>query len=144
MTGYEMWQYQQQQNQGPQVVPMGYQGIPSNSNYGPITTVRPSSIPGRTIFSPEQISPQEIPTTGEMAYFPASDGTYVIARCQLPNGQFGERRYVLEQPQQKQNSEFEQVMAQLNTIQISLNKIASDLYGNEPSEAPAKVKEVKK
>lgn len=87
---------------------------------------------GRVVFSAEQIVPQEIPTNGQWAYFPLNDGSFIIGRCLLPNGDYGQRIYQLIQPQQnQQGSEFEQVMNVLNSIQATLGKVMNDLYGSK-------------
>lgn len=97
-----------------------------------------SNIPVRVVFSPDQISPQEIPTDGSPAIFPLNDGKSIIVRFLGQNGMFEESVYTL-QPKNMPNdssqpappSEFEQVMMRLGSIEQNLNQILGDLYGSK-------------
>lgn len=98
---------------------------------------RNSNIPVRTVFSPEQISPQDIPTNGTPALFPLADGSCIIARRLLPNGLFEERVYTFAPPKnQNENApqtptEFDQVMERLGSIESGLKQVLNDLYGSK-------------
>lgn len=104
-----------------------------------------SPIPVRVVFSPEQISPQEIPTNGTPAIFPLNDGSRIIVKSLLPSGDFGEMIYVpevptpvepqpqsqIQQPQAPQINPVEEVSKRLEVVEERMNKILSDLYGNK-------------
>lgn len=92
-----------------------------------------SSLPGRVVFSPDQISPQEIPMNGSPALFPLSDGKTIIVKALLPSGMFDEQRFVLEmEPVQNEStepveSEFDQVMKRIDTLEINFNDALKSL-----------------
>lgn len=114
---------------------------------GPVQSYQPqprsqlSPIPVRVVFSPEQISPQEIPTNGMPAIFPLNDGSRIIVKSLLPNGTFSEAVYVPEitapvepqhqQPQIQQTNPVEEMSKRLEVVEERINKILSDLYGNK-------------
>ncbi len=54
-----------------------------------------SALPGRVIFHPDQIFPQEIPTDGSPAIFPLMDGSCIIVRAIGPNGNLIDEQYAL-------------------------------------------------
>ena len=74
---------------------------PSNWNqrYGAPRSVVQNYLIGRLIFSPEQITPQEIPTDGTPAIFPLNDGSTIYVKSYQPNGEFADYKYVLEKKQ---------------------------------------------
>lgn len=54
---------------------------------------------GRLVFSPDQITPQEIPTDGTPAIFPLDDRSAIYVKSIKPDGSgFAEYRYVLDKP----------------------------------------------
>lgn len=119
---------------------------PMNWNGGMQQSPQPrpqlSPIPVRVVFSPEQISPQEVPTDGRPAIFPLSDGSRIIVKSLLPNGMFDEQIYVPQpRPQQpviqenlSNGSSLEQFEQRLSAIEGSLNKVLGDLYGGNKTQ----------
>lgn len=60
---------------------------------------------GRLIFSPDQITPQEIPSDGTPAIFPLDDGSAIYVKSVKPDGSgFAEYKYVLEKSQSIENN----------------------------------------
>lgn len=51
-------------------------------------------IAGRMVKSPEEITPQEVPTDGSLAFFPASDGSCIYGKRWMPDGSISTTRYV--------------------------------------------------
>lgn len=77
------------------------QSNPSNWNRGWDSSGRSAFqnyLVGRLVFSPDQITPQEIPTDGTPAIFPLDDGSAIYVKTFQPDGTFGEYKYVLEKP----------------------------------------------
>lgn len=75
----------------------------SNWNNRDWDTVRSSMnqnyLNGRLIFSPDQITPQEIPSDGTPAIFPLDDGSAIYVKSVKPDGSgFAEYKYVLDRP----------------------------------------------
>lgn len=90
-----------------------------------------NNVPVRVIFNPDQISPQEIPTDGTPALFPLNDGKMIILKSMMRDGTFNELRYVLQMPDgSTEESEFDQVMSRLLSIESALQKVVEDLYEN--------------
>lgn len=70
---------------------------------------------GRLVFSPDQITPQEIPTDGTPAIFPLDDGSAIYVKSLNPDGRsFSEYRYVREktQPEESNTTPVEQPVSQ--------------------------------
>ena len=81
-----MYPYQQPQ-------PMGYPTFPQ---YQPVQPPRPAGIAGRTVGSTSEITVQDVPTDGSMAWFPMADGSAVIGKRWTPDGSIATVRYVAE------------------------------------------------
>lgn len=96
---------------------------PTQNNYMGRTTASQQSIPsipGRVVFSKDQISPQDIPSTGSPAVFPFSDGSAIIVRAIGIRGNLEEQVYVPmpeNQPREEQNDPLNLVMARLDKIE---------------------------
>lgn len=103
-----------------------------------------SALPGRVVFSPDQISPQEIPTNGCPAIFPLSDGKTIIVKALLPNGMFDEQRFVLDEPvmteEAPKESEFDQMMRRIDALEENFNNALKNLplQGNQSKKVVAK------
>lgn len=54
------------------------------------------TLPGFYISSPQNISARDVPMDGAIAFFPASDLSYIIIKQWSGNGMISEARYVLE------------------------------------------------
>ena len=81
--------------------PMGY---PSYQPYQPQQAVqapRPGGISGRTVGSASEITVQDVPTDGTVAWFPLSDGSAVIGKRWTPDGNILTMRYVAEATDQQ-------------------------------------------
>lgn len=62
------------------------------------TSTRPvSPITGRVVSSPDEITVQEVPTDGSIAWFPAQDGSCVYGKRWTPDGSITTLRYVPEE-----------------------------------------------
>lgn len=56
----------------------------------------PSSIPGRIIQNPMEITPEEVPMNGTVSLFPSTDYSYIIAKQWNQNGTIDTLRFVPE------------------------------------------------
>lgn len=62
------------------------------------------SITGRVVNKPEEITPQEVPTDGSIAFFPAADNSCIYGKKWMPDGSISTVRFVpdtQEVPQQQ-------------------------------------------
>ena len=83
----------------------------------------PSGIPGRQVNSPQEIRPNEVPMDGTAAFFPMNDYSAIYIKAWGADGNIQTVRFVPESVETTQQgpSEFEQVMARLDSIEQSLN-----------------------
>lgn len=94
-----------------------------------------SNMPVKVVFSPEQITPQDIPINGTPALFPLNDGSKIIVKSLLSNGLFDEQVYVLQprvnndQNEQAKINEFGQLTKRIEVLETALTKVMNDLYG---------------
>lgn len=56
----------------------------------------PSSIPGRIVQNPMEITPEEVPMNGTVSLFPSTDYSYIIAKQWNQNGTIDTLRFVPE------------------------------------------------
>lgn len=105
-------------------------GLNGGRNYQQLYSQNRSYLPGRIVFSPEQISPQEIPTDGNPAVFPLFDGSKIIAKFYREDGTYGENVYQLVTPPKPKNVQdnYEEVSSRLKSLEDNLNKVMNDLY----------------
>ena len=87
MYGYQNYQGQYQPT--PQYNPYAFQPQP-------MTPSRPAGISGRTVGSAGEITVQDVPTDGTVAWFPLADGSAVIGKRWTPDGNILTMRYVAE------------------------------------------------
>ena len=52
------------------------------------------AITGRVVNNPEEITPQEVPTDGSVAFFPASDNSCIYGKRWMPDGSISTVRFV--------------------------------------------------
>ena len=52
------------------------------------------SITGRVVNTPEEITPQEVPTDGSIAFFPAADNSCIYGKRWMPDGSISTVRFV--------------------------------------------------
>lgn len=52
------------------------------------------SITGRVVSNPEEITPQEVPTDGSVAFFPASDNSCIYGKRWMPDGSISTVRFI--------------------------------------------------
>lgn len=52
------------------------------------------TITGRMVSSPEEITPQEVPTDGSLAFFPAQDGSCIYGKKWMPDGSISTVRFI--------------------------------------------------
>lgn len=108
----------------------GYPGYqqPYPQQYQPYQPYRQSGLTGRVVKSPEEITPQEVPTDGTMAFFPASDGSCVYGKRWMPDGSISTSRFVPDGSEQRKPDRLE-VMGQRMD---ELFSIVEDIRDNMP------------
>lgn len=112
----------------------GVGGVPMN---------RPRTIPGRMIYSPDEIMPQEVPMDGSVSLFPMHDWSCVYGKWWTSNGQIQTVKFVLEKPKKEINES----AASLADISDRLTKVERYLFKNKNKQPrpnqnePAKVEE---
>ena len=52
------------------------------------------NITGRVVSSPEEITPQEVPTDGSIAFFPSADNSCIYGKKWMPDGSISTVRFV--------------------------------------------------
>mgnify|MGYP006874328963 CR=1 FL=1 len=95
--------------------------------YQAVPNVRPRTIPGRMIYSPDEIMPQEVPMDGSVSLFPMHDWSCVYGKWWTSNGQIQTVKFVMEQPKK----EIELNTADLTSITTRLDKIEKYLFRNK-------------
>lgn len=82
-----------------------------------------TALPGRVVFSADQITPQEIPSNGAPALFPLSDGQTIIVKALQADGTFSHDIYVKQQPgPYAQNADINNIFSRLDAIEQRLNR----------------------
>lgn len=89
--------------------------------------IRPRTIPGRMIYSPDEIMPQEVPMDGSVSLFPMHDWSCVYGKWWTSNGQIQTVKFVMEKPKK----EVEVASVNLEDINARLDKIERILYKNK-------------
>lgn len=77
------------------------QGFPAVPGVSVVQAARPRTIPGRMIYSPDEIIPQEVPMDGSVSLFPMHDWSCVYGKWWTSNGQIQMVKFVLEQPKKQ-------------------------------------------
>ena len=85
MYGYQSQQFQPM----PQMNPYAFQPQPA-------VPARQPGIAGRAVGSVSEITVQDVPTDGTIAWFPLADGSAVIGKRWTPDGNILTMRYVAE------------------------------------------------
>ena len=116
----------------PGVMPQGGQNSylqPQGTIYGQplVPNPRPRTIPGRMIYSPDEIVPQEVPMDGSVSLFPMHDWSCVYGKWWTSNGQIQTVKFVLEQPKK----EIDESAASLSDISARLEKVERYLFKNK-------------
>lgn len=126
-------------NMMPGVMPQGSQNSfmqPQPTMYGPAYSAvpgvsgvpaRPRTIPGRMVYSPDEIVAQEVPMDGSVSLFPMHDWSCVYGKWWTSNGQIQTVKFVLEQPKK----EIEQSAGSLSDISARLEKVERYLFKNK-------------
>ena len=83
-----------------QTQPVGYPPY-QPYQYQPPQPPRPAGIAGRTVGSTSEITVQDVPTDGTVAWFPLSDGSAVVGKRWTPDGNILTMRYVAEATDQQ-------------------------------------------
>lgn len=113
----------------------GNQNAFQNSYQQPVNISNRSFISGRIVFSPEQISPQEIPTDGNPAVFPLFDGSKIIVKCFREDGTYSESVYQLVEPPKprsdQNNGYYEEISSRLKNMEDNVARIMNDLYSEK-------------
>lgn len=116
------------QNSFMQLQPTMYgQGFPAVPGVSGAQTARPRTIPGRMIYSPDEIVPQEVPMDGSVSLFPMHDWSCVYGKWWTSNGQIQTVKFVLEQPKK----EIDESAASLSDISARLEKVERYLFKNK-------------
>lgn len=113
----------------------GVVGVPMN---------RPRGIPGRMIYSLDEIMPQEVPMDGSVSLFPMHDWSCVYGKWWTSNVQIQTVKFVLEKPKK----EIDESAVSLADISDRLTKVERYLFKNKNKQPrpnqnePAKVEEM--
>lgn len=125
-------------------IPQGSQtGFMQQPNaYGPLYPAAPGvsgvqgprsrTIPGRMIYAPDEIMPQEVPMDGSVSLFPMHDWSCVYGKWWTSNGQIQTAKFVLEQPKK----EIDDSTASLSAISARLEKVEKYLFKNKHKNRP--------
>ena len=100
------------------------QGFPAVPGVSGVQAARPRTIPGRMIYSPDEIVPQEVPMDGSVSLFPMHDWSCVYGKWWTSNGQIQTVKFVLEQPKK----EIDESAASLSDISARLEKVERYLF----------------
>lgn len=86
--------------------------------------------------NPQEIRPNEVPMDGTAAFFPMNDYSAIYIKAWGADGNIQTLRYIPEQVEQQPQgpSEFEQVMARLDSIEQSLNNRYNKRNNNQKKE----------
>lgn len=105
-----------------------------NVNFGQQAQQQPTQqqnffggLPGRVVSGPQEIKMNEIPMDGTVAFFPASDGSAIYAKCWNSNGGIDTYKFNPEKsPEEKSEkpSELSLVMERLDRIENYISGIA--------------------
>lgn len=100
---------------------------------------RPLTIPGRMIYSPDEIMPQEVPMDGSVSLFPMHDWSCVYGKWWTSNGKIQTVKFVLEQPKKQ----IDESAVSLSDISERLNKVEQYLFKNNHKQRPNQTEQVK-
>lgn len=100
------------------------QGFPAVPGVSAVQAARPRTIPGRMIYSPDEIMPQEVPMDGSVSLFPMHDWSCVYGKWWTSNGQIQTVKFVLEQPKKQ----IDESAVSLSDISERLNKVERYLF----------------
>ncbi len=103
------------------------QGFPAVPGVSGVQEARPRTIPGRMIYSPDEIVPQEVPMDGSVSLFPMHDWSCVYGKWWTSNGQIQTVKFVLEQPKKQ----IDESAASLSDISARLEKVERYLFKNK-------------
>lgn len=134
--------YQQYQpNYAGYVPPMPQ--APMQTGYAPGSFGSKQAITGRVVSKPEEITVQEVPTDGTLAWFPSSDGSCVYAKRWTPDGSIVTMRYIPEHQdtQQKAADPIESINQRLSDMFDMLIDIRDDV--SAPTRTTTRRKAVK-
>lgn len=99
-------------------------GVMSSSTQ-PINTIQqtplvPTGLSGKTVNSPQEILPQDVPMNGFTSYFPKADGSEIYAKCWNSNGTIDTRTYILKPLEESAPTEpdiMSQILSRLEAIE---------------------------
>ncbi len=117
---------------------------PAVPGIGSVPMNRPRTIPGRMIYSPDEIMPQEVPMDGSVSLFPMHDWSCVYGKWWTSNGQIQTVKFVLEKPKK----EIDESSTSIADISERLSKVERYLFKNKNKQPrpnqnePAKVEEM--
>lgn len=100
------------------------QGFPAVPGVSGVQAERPRAIPGRMIYSPDEIMPQEVPMDGSVSLFPMHDWSCVYGKWWTSNWQIQTVKFVLEQPKKQ----IDESAVSLSDISERLNKVERYLF----------------
>ena len=103
------------------------QGFPTVPGVSGVQAARPMTIPGRMIYSPDEIMPQEVPMDGSVSLFPMHDWSCVYGKWWTSNGQIQTVKFVLEKPKK----EIDESSASVADISERLSKVERYLFKNK-------------
>lgn len=100
--------------------------------YPAVPNPRPRTIPGRMIYSPDEIMPQEVPMDGSVSLFPMHDWSCVYGKWWTSNGQIQTVKFVWEQPKKQ----IDESTSSLSDISARLEKVERYLFKNKHKTRP--------
>lgn len=86
-----------------------------------------SSIPGKVVTRPEEITPSDVPMDGSMSLFPLADGSSIIGRTWNNDGTIRTIKYVIQNDipvaeESKPDANIAEILNRLDTIEKLLNR----------------------
>ena len=100
------------------------QGFPAVPGVSEVQAARLRTIPGRMIYSPNEIMPQEVPMDGSVSLFPMHDWSCVYGKWWTSNWQIQTVKFVLEKPKKQ----IDESAVSLSDISERLNKVERYLF----------------
>lgn len=112
-----------------------YQGISNVVPTAMQTPLTPTGLSGKTVNSPQEILPQDVPMNGFTSYFPKADGSEIYAKCWNSNGTIDTRVYILK-PLEETQSNSQDIMSQILSRLENIEKKVSyrPKYNNQRKE----------
>lgn len=100
------------------------------------TQIMPSGLRGRTVNTPDEITPQEVPMDGGYSFFPLSDGSAVYMKAWGQDGKINTFKYIpeaTELPVESTPDTTTQIMERLDRIEGMLKNHNNHRNNQKPN-----------